>query len=235
MFRVFAISNDINKISDTDLHHLKDVVRLKIGECFEIVELDSSVSIYEVTNLSPFTYKFKEKTKNNSELNCNITLIFALAKGDKNEFVIQKATELGVNKIIFTPSERSVVKFDNKQLEKKLDRYISVAKEASMQSHRTVVPEIKILSSFKDIKNNLCEVNYCAYEKECGASKPNFDKVNSYKSISVYIGAEGGISDKEVGYMNELGFIPVSLGNRILRCETAAVYVMSVLSYLVER
>lgn len=236
MFRFFSSSESSICLSNEDKHHLVDVNRINIGECFEIV-FNNEIFVYKVKSIKPFEITFVKKYIENSELSKQITIIFAISKGDKNETVVQKCTELGAYRIVFVPSERSIAKYDQKTINNKTLRFQAIAKEAAMQSHRLHIPEVIIISTFKDIENYFCDVNYLAYEKESKSSEPSFENIlrKDVKSASVYIGSEGGVTEKEVGYLLSKNFSLVSLGNRILRCETAAIYAMSVISNILEK
>ena len=170
----------------------------------------------------------------------NITLFFALAKGDKNDLVIQKATEIGVKNIVLIETKRCVAKMndDSKQAHK-FDRYMKIMKEASEQSHRLDIPNIYGVYKINKIPGNLLPVNkFVAYEKEQGNTDSFYKdlmQIDLDSSIGIMVGPEGGFEKEEVEYLNSIGFKNASLGNRILRTETAAIYAMSVISFLLER
>ena len=233
MQRYFAsvINNDVN-LSKEDEHHIIHVMRMKVGEHFEVVD-HKIVYLCEISSLNPLSIVIKDKKEEDVELSSDVTLFFALAKGDKIDLVIQKATEIGVNRIILFKSKRCVVNFDNKDIEKKLVRFNKIAKEASEQCHRLIIPQIIGVVELKDIDKYLSDINYLAYEKEAGSNKDAI-KVEPRKTISIMIGSEGGFDEDEVIFLNSKGFKNVSLGKRILRCETAAIYALSVLSYKLE-
>lgn len=223
-------------LDDGDIHHLLNVMRAKVGTNIEVV-YDKTAYLCEVKSINPLGIYTIKTIETSPELDKNVTLFFALAKGDKIDFVVQKATELGVSKIVLFTSQRCVVDFSNKDLNKKLDRYSKIAKEASEQSHRVSVPEIQGVYKLKDITSEmLCDVNYVAYEK-CSNSSNFVDemKVKNSSSISVFIGPEGGFEESEIDLLEKLGVNPITLGKRILRTETAAVNILSVISYLIEK
>ena len=149
--------------------------------------------------------------------------------------MIQKATELGAKRVVLFQGKRSVVKFSNSDFSRKEARYISIAKEASEQCHREYIPEIKYVKSIKGVKEYLEDINLLAYELEAGKATDIESELKEHKSVSIIIGPEGGFDESEVSFLKELGFKLVSLGKRILRCETAAVYALSVISYLLEK
>lgn len=236
MQRYFAeIINNKVKLDDGDVHHLLHVMRAKIGDEIEVVSENKIYSCI-VKSLSPLEIVVNYEIPTDSELPVELTLFFALAKGDKIDFVIQKATELGATRIVLLKTERCVVKFEEKNLDHKLERFKKIAKEASEQSHRTRIPEIIGAVDIKNIPSHLlADINLLAYEKEAGSTKTIFDSVEK-KSISVMIGPEGGFSEEEVNRLiNHSNFHLISLGKRILRTETAAVYALSVIGALLEK
>lgn len=236
MQRYFANRKDnLVLLSDGDIHHLLHVMRAKAGEEIETV-IDGKLYSSIVKSLSPLTVVINYEIPVDCELPIPVTLFFALAKGDKIDFVVQKATELGASKIVLLKTERSVVKYEEKNLEHKLERFRKIAKEASEQSHRLMVPEIVGVFDIKNIPQNLyADLNLLAYEKEAGQTSNFINKENCPKSISIMIGPEGGFSSEEVNLLTKNGFRTISLGKRILRTETAAVYALSVIGYLLEK
>ena len=235
MQRYFVeVDNDVPLLSEEDRHHIIHVMRMKVGECFEVVD-SSLVYIYEIESLTPFKVKLIEKKEEDKELEKDITLFFALAKGDKIDLVIQKCTELGVNRIVLFKSKRCVVNFDDKDVSKKLIRYQKIAKEASEQCHRTKIPSIEGVIELKDIDKYLCDINYVAYEKEEGSMKESLSLMEDKNSVSIMIGSEGGFDKSEIEYLKERSFISITLGKRILRCETAAIFSLSALAYEIEK
>ena len=237
MQRYFVdIKNKEISFQKDDIFHIFKVMRLRSGDKIEAVDkLTHQGFVAVIDSIDPFEVHILEPIISKSELDKDVTIFFALAKSDKNEFVIQKATELGVKRIVLFQGKRSVVKFSNDDFIRKSERYKSIAKEASEQCHREYISEIIYVDSIKGIKNYLSEVNLFAYELEAGKASDIESHVNKNKSISVIIGPEGGFDDSEVSYLKELNFVPISLGKRILRCETAAVYALSVISYLLEK
>lgn len=235
MQRYFAqIINDKVILKDDDVHHLLNVLRAKIGEKIEVVS-DNKLFLAEISKLSPVEINPIKNLEDNSELKCKVTLYYCLSKGDKNDFVVQKATELGVSKIVFVSSKRCVVKYDNKDVDKKIARFSKIAKEAAEQCHRLIVPEIVGPYNIEQLGKIASEVvRFVAYEEESQHS-PSFTISENKNSVGIFIGPEGGIEEKEVKLLNEFGFKNVSLGNRILRTETAAVYALSVIANRLEK
>ena len=237
MQRYFA--SIINKeviLNQDDVFHLTKVMRAKVGEIIEVVDNNQKAYLAVINSVNPLSISIQEPILKNSELSTDVTLFFALAKSDKIELVIQKATELGANKIVLFQGMRSVVKFSEDDFKRKLPRYQSIAKEAAEQCHRELIPQIEFNNNINAIDDKLCELNLFAYELEAG-NTDNFANLltKEYKSISVIIGPEGGFDEKEANKLLEYGFKPISLGKRILRCETASIYALSVLSFNLEK
>ena len=168
----------------------------------------------------------------NNELDIDITIAIGMVKEQKFDLILQKLTELGVKEIIPLIMERSIVKLDNSKINKKLERWNLICKEASEQSKRNIVPKVIAPMTIKELvkldydKKLICSVK----------QRENF--INSYLQhkekcvrIIVVIGPEGGVSNNEEQFLNENGFVSISLGSRVLRVETAAIYVASVINY----
>ena len=221
-------------LSQEDEHHVLHVMRMKRGDEIEVVS-DQKVFLCRLDETNPLTISVIHEIANDVEINEDVTLLFALTKGDKIDLVLQKATELGVKKVALIQSERTVVKYDSKDLEKKSIRFQKIMKEASEQSHRVIVPEFLGVFNLKNLpKEAFSDINYVAYEKDANDVNNSFSNLERGKSISILIGPEGGFSEQEINNLTKQGFIRTSLGKRILRAETAAIYALSVLGYLLE-
>lgn len=235
MQRYFAqVSNNKVLLNNDDCHHLLNVLRAKTGEKIEVVS-DGSLFLAEIVKINPIEINVVERLNDNSELPSKVTLYYCLSKGDKNDFVVQKATELGTSKVVFVSSKRCVVKYEPKDVDKKIARFSKIAKEAAEQCHRLIVPEIVGPISVEQIGNYATEeVRFVAYEEE-SQNSPSFSILGNEKSIAIFIGPEGGIDEKEVKMLNDFSFKNCSLGNRILRTETAAVFALSVIANSLEK
>lgn len=238
MQRYFSLSKENILLSNDDIHHITHVMRGKKGDQVEVIK-DSLIYVCEIVSTSPFILKEVSIKEDNNELNKDITLFYVLSKGDKNDLVIQKCTEIGVKNIVLLNSKRSVIKLDQKDFEKKKERYIKIAKEASEQCKRNIIPNIYGLYNITSIPSELlCDINLVGYELENGKTNKTMDFFQDFKknkqSISILIGPEGGISEDEISSLISQGFNIVSLGKRILRTETAAIYALSVISFLLE-
>ncbi len=201
------------------LYHLKKVLRKQNGWNFRIADCTGTIYLAELNGDCAL---IKENTHENNELDTDITVILALVKSDKFEMSLQKLTELGVKRIVPYNARRSVVEITKNS---KLDRFRKIVKEASEQSHRNIIPEVCEAVNLKDIRNYMSKNNYIAYEKE----DEKFSDIDCKESVTVVIGPEGGFEPAEFEKFRKLGFKSISLGKRILRAETAAIFMTSLI------
>lgn len=236
MQRYFAslIDNQVI-LSDDDKHHLLNVMRIKKDENIEAI-IENTSYICNIDSIKPLNISIIKKIERNNELNREVNLILCLPKGDKIDLIIQKAVELGANKIIFVHSSRSINKMNNDDLNRKTVRYNKIIKEASEQCRRNKLMTIEGIYELKQLDKILSNsLNLLAYE---ALTETNIDISNIIKDsdlpINIMIGPEGGFSIDEVSYLTSIGFHPISLGKRILRLETAVFYSLSVIGYILE-
>ena len=237
MQRYFAslIDKEHVKLEPEDEHHLLHVMRMRQGDEIEVVA-DGVLCLCNIGSTNPLTIYAVHEIEADVELNVDVTLLFALTKGDRTDLVVQKATELGVKRIALIQSERTVVRYEEKDIAKKCARYQKIMKEASEQSHRLIVPEMMGIFNLKKLpKEVFSDLNYVGYEKDASDVNGMFANFDKKKSITILIGPEGGFSEEEINNLVEQGFIRTSLGKRILRAETAAMYALSVIGYLLEK
>jgi 16S rRNA (uracil1498-N3)-methyltransferase len=223
-------------LSEQDNFHIEKVMRIKQGEhilvTFENEKYDCVVSFNNGLKIN-----IVSKLDINNELSTKITLVYGLPKKDKFELVIQKGCELGVDSIVPFLAKRSIPVIDEKNANKKLERWNMIAKEACEQSKRNKLVTINDPIKLNEILNYKSDLNLIAYEDlSCDGSKHLYELLlNDYNSITVVVGPEGGFDPNEVKFLNENGFISVSLGKRILRSETAPLYMLSVIGFMNER
>ena len=237
MQRYFAtlIDSEHVKLEPEDEHHLLHVMRMRQGDEIEVVA-NGVLYLCNIGSTNPLTIYAVHEIETDVELNVDVTLLFALTKGDRTDLVVQKATELGVKKVALIQSERTVVRYEEKDIAKKCARYQKIMKEASEQSHRLVVPKMMGIFNLKKLpKEVFSDLNYVGYEKDASDVSGMFANFDKKKSITILIGPEGGFSENEIESLTKQGFIRTSLGKRILRAETAAIYALSVIGYLLER
>lgn len=228
MQRYFAENKKENKFEllDTDIKHIKKVMRMKPND--EIIVVYDNIS-YLCYLDNEYEIILKEKLKETKETIPYVCLIVPILKEQKLDYIFQKGTELGVSKIILYYSERGIVKETDKSI-KKLDRWKTILKEASEQSHRNTIPEIEIMT-LKEIIN-LNGINIVCSTREKTITIKNVLKCNKKCGrINVLMGPEGGISNNEEELLLENKFIPVTLGSRILRVETVPLFIMSIVNY----
>lgn len=231
--------DNIFYFSSFDEHHLKNVLRIKNGE--EIIVAYNSVFYHcsaQVSNNSISALLIK-KLAEYHELKAKVTLVYGLPKGDKFELVIQKATELGVNTIIPYNAKRSIVQLDNKKIDSKLERWNKIIHDASMQSKRNIIPTVTKPLKMNEILSIEADIKLIAFEEDsCFGQETLFNILNqdlSGKHIVLMVGPEGGFDIDEVNQLVESGFKRVSLGKRILRSETAAIDMLAITAFMLEK
>lgn len=217
------------QIQDEDLRHLfalrpniRDRLNLSDGQAFTYTGTIEKISKKEITVF----IEGKEKIILPDQ---KIRLCTALLKGDKNEFVIQKATELGVDEILFFSSRNCVAKADGKEQTKKT-RFEKTAKLAAMQCGGTTIPQIGEILPFSELAEKLNpQSTVFFYENADRLFSDRLPQIISQPEITLITGPEGGFDPSEAEILTQRGIIPISLGNRILRAETAPICGISVL------
>lgn len=232
-------------ITDKDeLHHLVKVVRIKLTDT--IIALDGKNTEYEceIINISKprLTLKIMNSVKRTPYPSFNLTLVQGITKGDKQDFIIQKCTELGVNNIINIQTDRSNVQFkDDVSILKKQQRWQKVAFNAAKQSKRGSIPAITIIENLKsfldsdiiDLKNDT--ILACVETENVTSIKTCLKTLNQRKTNTyVLIGPEGGWSPKELDLFKEYSLKQVHLGQNILRSETASIITIGIVLYELE-
>lgn len=220
------IKNDQVTITGSDVNHIKNVLRLKVGDQFEVFDGSQKAYLCELQefNREFIRGKLVSETKKDVESKTKVTLAQCLLKGKKMDLVVQKAVELGVDRMVPVISERSVPDLKEKE-SKKISHWQAIAKEAAEQCGRTFVPEISALLSFEEILKHgkKYKLALIPWELETNISLKQVLTTYQPNHLLVVIGPEGGFSNKEMGSAKQAGFKIVSLGKRILRAETAAI------------
>lgn len=233
MQRYFTKSkeNDYLTLEESDIHHIKNVMRNKVGDKIECI-YNKTLYICEIQDLTSPQVKIIEECKENNESKYDVTIAIALVKEQKMDLILQKLTELGISKIIPVAMERSVIKLDNQKFTKKKERWEKICKEAAEQSKRNTIPQITNIHTIKQLENLPYNQKFI-----CSTRNPE-NLVNNYlqkqadcATMIFVIGPEGGISPKEEDLLETYGYIPVTLGNRIMRVETAAIYIASIINF----
>ena len=225
-----SISDSLLSLSEEDSRHALKVLRLKCGDQVEAFSDDGRFlaeisSIQEnrilVRVLSPLSV---------TEPSLKITLFQGLPKSDKMDWIVQKAVELGVTRIVPVRMSRCVVRLDEKDAARKVERWHKISREACKQSGRCTVPEITLPVSVSDLCKEVAGLSLCVVPWEgCASGGPLavFRNHPSLSSLGIVIGPEGGISSEEMALFREAACVPITLGKRILRTETAGLSAVS--------
>lgn len=246
MSKFFVKDNQINNnsinIIGEDVNHIANVLRMKKEDELQVCNQETGENY--VTKITSFSKEKIEceivkKIDKTVESNVNITLFQGIPKFDKMELIIQKNTEVGIKKIVPVLMERTVVKLDEKTINKKRERWQKIAEVASKQSMRDIIPKVENVVKVKDIEKQNYDAILVAYENEDkNMLKSELIKLkNTQKekyNIAIVIGPEGGISEKEIEILRNTGAIFVSLGKRILRTETAGIVMSGNIMYELE-
>lgn len=221
-------------ISGEYYNYFKNVLRLKKSDVIELFNncdgLEYKSEIVDINNNNIILEVIDNKQINNE--NNYITNIYqAIIKNENFELVIQKSTELGVNNIYPVITEFTNHKFDKKSFDKKLERWHKIAIAASEQCGRVFIPKIHTPIDINDIQTSQNDFNLilCHYAK----TKEDFEqRVKSNSNFNIFIGPEGGFSDKEIVKFHNNNFYTINLGKRILKAETAPINILSIINFL---
>ncbi|TCP32337.1 16S rRNA (uracil1498-N3)-methyltransferase [Scopulibacillus darangshiensis] len=227
-------------ITGDDVRHIHKVMRMGPGDeliCANGMEQAFLCRITEIT-AEKVEAAIIHECPQTQELPVRITIVQGMPKGDKLEYIVQKGTECGAKAFYPYEAERSIVKWQPGKIGKKLDRLRKIAKEAAEQSHRAMIPMVNEPVSIKTLIKMSAEYQHkiVAYEETAKAGKQGglpevFHSMDSGEECLVVIGPEGGLSPNEMDEFKRADFIPCGLGNRILRTETASLFVLSAASY----
>ena len=220
-------------ISGDDAKHIAKVLRMHAGE--KLVACDCQGYDYDcvIENLSDKEVELSVERKYSSETepSVSVTLYQAMPKSDKMELIIQKAVELGVSAIVPVQTKRCVSRPDAKSMAKKLERYNRIALEAAKQCGRGRIPQVLPMLDFADAIKAMKEDQRACLFYENSTSSFRKELEQGVNSVSIMVGAEGGFEEEEVQKALDLGIASLSLGKRILRCETAPLATLSIIMY----
>ena len=233
MQRIFAsIINHQVVLSPEDAHHLRSVVRLRVGEEVEVVSPDG-VYLCRASSIAPFIIEEVAKISEKRELENSLTIAWSLLKGENNDWIVMKGTELGVTNFVPFLSKRTIVKANVGEEDNRLIRMQRIAKESAQQCRRERIPEVSSYIKYLDVIDGDYDIKLFAYEELTGKGKTIPETLKEHKAgekVLLVIGPEGGFTPEEAELAKEKGFTMVSLGRRILRAETAAIYGASLIS-----
>ncbi len=225
-------------ITGGDVNHIKNVLRMKIGEEIAVSNGEDGKEYrcgIEAFSEDEVICGLRFIKEDGVELPSKIALFQGLPKADKMELIVQKAVELGVGEIIPVAAGRSIVKLDEKKAKAKVSRWQGIAEAAAKQSRRGVIPKISEVMSIKEAVAyaDSMDVKLIPYElaEDMTKTKEIISGIRPGESVAVFIGPEGGFEEKEIAAAMERGFLPVTLGKRILRTETAGFTVLAWLMY----
>lgn len=238
------VKNDKIVIIGEDVNHIKNVLRKNIGNTLEICDKDNSKNyLSEIIYMDKDNIECKilKNIENNNESNIFINVYQGLPKSDKMELIIQKSVELGASKITPVSMKRCVVKLSAKDESKKITRWQKIAEVASKQCGRNIVPKVDNVVHIKDICNTIDDYDLVlvAYENEkINKLKYELQKLDNSNEknlkIAIVIGPEGGLEPNDVQILKDSGAKVITLGNRILRTETVALNMISIINYELE-
>jgi len=230
-------------IKQDDAKHITSVMRMKINDDIICVHPDGKVAICKIQSIEkPVVHAIVQQyITTDVELPVNVTIVQGLPKGQKLDFILQKGTELGAYAFQFFTAKRSVAKWEPKKANQKLQRYEKIVKEAAEQSHRNHLPIIHDVKALGAIVSSLKKDDLILFADEEAVKQNNFPRLQtqlkemqSNQDIYVVIGPEGGIDQTERDLLLRHGAKAIRLGPRILRTETAAMYVLANISYELE-
>lgn len=246
MYQFFVEPNQINDkrvvITGSDVNHIRNVLRMKPGEEIAvsngtdgreyrcgIVEIGEEQVICELRFIK----------EDGLELSSRVHLFQGLPKADKMELIIQKAVELGMYEVIPVETKRAVVKLDAKKAKQKTERWQAIAEAAAKQSKRRIIPQVSEPVTFAralELADGM-EVKMIPYELADGMerTKRMISSLPEDADIAVFIGPEGGFEESEIKAAADAGVVPITLGKRILRTETAGLTVMAWIMYQLEK
>lgn len=234
------VQGDKIRLEGSDVNHMKNVLRMKEGEEVQVSDGTGNAYLCQIEGYegNQAVLKIREKTEKDTELPSKIWLFQGLPKGDKMELIVQKAVELGVYGIVPFAAKRSVVRLDEKKAGKKQIRWQAIAKGAAEQSGRGLIPEVETVKTYAEALEFAKELDVILvpYELEEGmkATMSIIEAIRPGQSVGIFIGPEGGFEEQEIGQARNAEAVPVTLGRRILRTETAGITTLSILMYHLE-
>ncbi len=241
------IDNQTICITGEDVNHIKNVLRLKQGDEISVSNgVDGKEYRCGITSMTDHQVscelRFIKET--GVELSARVSLFQGLPKGDKMDLIVQKMTELGVYEIIPVAMQRCIVKLDDKKARLRIARWQEIAKAAAKQSGRAVIPQVREVLTYQEALAyaDKMDVKMVPYEMEnllekttgMTGTKQMIEGLKPGQSIAVFIGPEGGFAQQEIEDAIAHGMIPITLGRRILRTETAGLTVMAWILYRLE-
>ena len=237
-FFVPQLYNEEMYIEGVDARHISKVLRMQPKDKLQIVSDDGVSAMAEITAIASerVSVRCLEKLAESHEPRVRLVLAQGLAKGEKMDFIIQKAVEMGAYSVIPVAMEHSVVRLDGAKAAKKVERWQKIDESEAKQSKRDIIPQVQPVQSMAEmLASGDYENKIIAYECEdrlsLKAALKAAEAAGGIKELMLIIGPEGGISEGELELARQAGAVPVSLGRRILRAETAGLVAISAIFY----
>lgn len=232
------IEDGVIHVDGADVNHIKNVLRMKPGGQAMFGDGTGVQYLCALESMEPMRFRILDFFKEGRELPSRICLFQGIPKGEKMDFVIQKATELGVCDIFPVSTSRTIVKLDAKKAEKKRARWQGIAEASAKQCGRSRIPQVHEVMSFGGtlLRAGEMDVLLIPYERAEGMedTRRAVEKILPGQSVGIFIGPEGGFEESEVEQAVSKGASPITLGKRILRTETAGLVILSILLYHLE-
>lgn len=238
--QAYQVRQDTIKVEGKDVNHMKNVLRMKPSEEVAVTDEDGVEYRCVIRELQDDAVWLDvlETSDVSHELSAEITLFQGLPKNDKMELIIQKAVELGVHKVVPMETRRCVVKLDAKKRDNKVRRWNAIAESAAKQSKRSKIPKVEEVIDFQTAIGMAKDYDVVCipYEQAKGMQslKDFLGRIKSGVKAAFFIGPEGGFEEEEVQAAMEANVMPVSLGKRVLRTETAGMALLSMMMLTLE-
>lgn len=233
------IMGDEAVIEGSDVNHIKNVLRMKLGEkvCVNDGEHEYFCSLVKIET-EAVTAKIESINEKTSELSAKVILFQGLPKADKMETIIQKCVELGVHEIVPVQMKRCVVKLDSKKEEAKRKRWQTISESAAKQAGRGIIPQIHQMMTYKQALEYASEMEHILlpfeHAENMDVTRRAIGAIKKGEKAAIFIGPEGGFEDEEVSLAETYGAAPITLGRRILRTETAGMAIIAMMGYALE-
>ena len=222
-------------LSNEDSYHIEHVMRNKLGDKVEVI-YDSDLYITKIIGFSPVKTLIIDKLDVNNELDVKVFICQSLVKENKMDLILQKSTELGAYSFIPLIVKNSIIKGNSKDFNKKVIRWQEIVRGASRQSKRNIIPKVYDVLTIDELVKMDFDLKILCTVNEVSRSLKNVLQNNKKcDTMIIVIGPEGGFSKEEEKKLIDSGFISTSLGNLVLRTETASIVSLSMINYEYER
>lgn len=228
-----SINSQTHEITGEDAKHISKSLRMTKGEALTLCTTDGRRHECEITDFTSDSVivKVLSSTECEQEPSVKITLFMALTKGDKMDDIVQKSVELGVYCIVPMLTTRCISRPDEKQIKKKVARWQKIADNAASQSRRGIIPQVADMLTLKQATTKLNDYDKSIVFYECGGEKLRDVVDENIKTLAMFVGSEGGFEEAEIEMLRESGAIPMTLGSRILRAQTAPIAGITAVMY----